>query len=109
MYFCSVECIGKYELEEHMKPLKNKKDESFGINEIEKTVDTLESENVPANFALKILELVALGKIKSNDAKIMSMLMEDPKPSFTVIASRMNLSKQSISRKVDRLKCCLSM
>jgi hypothetical protein len=100
--FCSEVCIGKLEMEERMSNARNRPvaEVATSDDDVSKTLDS----NIPIDFGIKILELVAIGKIDATDAKIISALMETPRPSQRDIAVRLGVSQQAISKRVVEYK-----
>jgi len=75
-----------------------------------KMEDTNNNPNSSA-IVLRILELVAQGRIDRTDAKIMSMRLEWPRPSNREIARRIGIGEATIRRrlKVYALMICMVM
>lgn len=56
-----------------------------------------------ADLALRVLELVAQGRIDKTDARIMSAMLEWPRPSNVTIAKRLGISERVV--RYRRKKC----
>lgn len=54
-------------------------------------------------LALRMLELMAQGKIDRQGAQIMSMRLEWPRPSMRTIARRLGIDRRTLARKCSML------
>ena len=105
--YCSVECVGhadcNWRTSNRFVAEKNQDENDMDNFSPSVAADSIDI-SIPADTAMKVLRLVADGRIDSTDAKILCAMAEWPKPSMREIASSVGIDASNVTRRTQRIK-----